>query len=86
MVEEERGNLPNALRWVAHTYRLIADHQLPMLEPVTAHLARLRERMGADDFRRWWLDNTGAEPPDNAELSDNAEPPDDKETDTANIP
>ena len=86
MVEEERGNLPNALRWVAHTYRLIADHQLPMLEPVTAHLARLRERMGAADFRQWWLDNTGAEPPDNANFPPDAEPPDDKETNTANIP
>ena len=78
MVEEERGSLPDALRWVAHTYRLVTEHRLPMLEPVTVHLARLRERMGAAQFRQQWLAHTGAEPPDteplNRELPD-TEPP-----------
>ena len=63
MVEEERGNLPEALRWVAHTYQLVTEHGLPMGEPVAAHISRLRDRMGAEEFRQQWLAQTGAEPP-----------------------
>ncbi len=63
MVEEQRGNLPDALEWVARTHQLVADHQLPMLVQVKAHLARLKEQMGDDPFAQWWRDNTGAEPP-----------------------
>ena len=63
MVEEQRGNLPDALEWVARTYQLVADHQLPMLVQVKAHLARLKEQMGDEPFAQWWRDNTGAEPP-----------------------
>ena len=63
MVEEERGNLPDALEWVARTYQLVAQYQLPMLVQVKAHLARLRDAMGEEDFQQWWRDNTGAEAP-----------------------
>ena len=63
MVEEQRGNLPDALEWVARTHQLVADHQLPMLVQVKAHLARLKEQMGDEPFAQWWRDNTGAEPP-----------------------
>lgn len=64
LVEEERGNLSAALEWVARTYRLVTEHRLPMLTQVQTHLARLRDSMGADPFRQWWRDNTGADPPE----------------------
>ncbi|MXZ89999.1 MAG: tetratricopeptide repeat protein [Chloroflexi bacterium] len=63
MVEEERGNLPEALEWVARTYQLVVQYELPMLVQVKAHLARLRDAMGEEDFGQWWRDNTGAEAP-----------------------
>ncbi len=68
VVEEERGNLAEALEWVARTYQLAADQQLPMMVQVKAHLGRLREKMGDDDFRQWWHDNIGAEPPEDLEV------------------
>ena len=68
MVEEERGNLPDALEWVARTYQLVNDHQLPMLVQVKAHLARLRDAMGEEQFRQWWRDNTGAEAPEDLDV------------------
>ena len=71
LVEEARGNLPEALEWVARTHRLAIERRLPMLAQVQAHLARLRDGMGPDPFRQWWLDNTGSEPPEdlNADTS-----------------
>ncbi len=63
VVEEERGNLADALEWVARTYQLAADHQLPIMTQVKAHLGRLQEKLGADEFRQWWHDNIGTEPP-----------------------
>lgn len=68
MVEEQRGNLPDALEWVARTHQLVADHQLPMLVQVNAHLARLKEQMGDEPFAQWWRDNTGAEPPSDLDV------------------
>ena len=68
MVEEERGNLPDALEWVARTYQLVTQYQLPMLVQVSAHLARLRDAMGEDEFRQWWRDNTGAEAPEDLDV------------------
>lgn len=68
MVEEERGNLPDALEWVARTYQLVAQYQLPMLVQVKAHLARLRDAMGEEEFAQWWRDNTGAEAPDDLDV------------------
>lgn len=68
MVEEERGNLPDALEWVARTYQLVNQYQLPMLPQVQAHLARLRDSMGEDEFRQWWRDNTGAEAPEDLDV------------------
>ena len=68
MVEEERGNLPDALEWVARTHQLVAQYQLPMLVQVNAHLARLRDAMGEEEFRQWWRDNTGAEPPEDLDV------------------
>ena len=68
MVEEERGNLPDALEWVARTYQLVNQYQLPMLVQVKAHLARLRDAMGAEVFAQWWRDNTGAEAPEDLDV------------------
>ncbi len=68
MVEEERGNLPDALEWVARTHQLAAQYQLPILVQVNAHLARLRDAMGEEEFRQWWRDNTGAEAPEDLDV------------------
>ncbi len=68
IVEEERGNLPDALEWVARTYQLVNQYQLPMLVQVKAHLARLRDAMGEEEFAQWWRDNTGAEAPDDLDV------------------
>ncbi len=68
MVEEERGNLTDGLEWVARTYQLVAQYQLPMLTQVKAHLARLRDGMGEEEFRQWWRDNTGAEAPEDLDV------------------
>ncbi len=68
MVEEERGNLPDALEWVGRTYQLVNQYQLPMLVQVKAHLARLRDSMGEEEFRQWWRDNTGAEAPEDLDV------------------
>ncbi len=72
MVEEERGNLSDALEWVARTYQLVTQYQLPMLVQVSAHLARLRDSMGEEEFRQWWRDNTGAEAPEDLDVDASA--------------
>jgi tetratricopeptide (TPR) repeat protein len=63
MVAEEGGDLGSALEWVARTYRLAADHDLPMMTQIKAHLARLKEKYGAAEFIRWWRGYTGGDPP-----------------------
>ena len=63
MVAEETGDLTGALEWTAKTYQLVTDYELPVLVQVKAHLARLREKYGEDEFARWWLDFTGDEAP-----------------------
>lgn len=63
VVAEEQGNLPDALEWATRTHRLAADYNLPVMPQVKAHLARLREKMGAAVFQQWWRDNIGADPP-----------------------
>ena len=63
MVAEETGNLTGALEWTAKTYQLVIDYDLPVIVQVKAHLARLREKYGDEDFARWWLDFTGEDAP-----------------------
>jgi tetratricopeptide (TPR) repeat protein len=63
MVAEEGGDLSSALEWVARTYRLAAEHDLPMMAQIKAHLARLKEKYGAGEFIRWWRGYTGGDPP-----------------------
>ena len=63
MVEEDRGNLAEALSWAHRTYELAIEHQLPVLTQVKAHLGRLREKFGFPEFNQWWHGSTGGEPP-----------------------
>ncbi len=68
MVAEERENLTGALEWVARTYQLVTDYELPVLIQVKAHLDRLRDKYGAENFNQWWEDFTGAAPPTDLEV------------------
>ncbi len=63
MIAEETDNLTGALEWTARTYQLVTEYELPVLVQVKAHLARLREKYGEENFARWWLDFTGDEAP-----------------------
>ena len=63
MVAEEQDNLTGALEWATRTYQLVTEYELPVLVQVKAHLARLKDKYGEDDFGRWWLDFTGDEAP-----------------------
>ena len=63
MVAEQEGDLPGALGWVARTYQLVLDYNLPVMIQVKAHLARLRDSYGEENFVEWWRGHTGEEPP-----------------------
>ncbi len=63
MAAEDRADLETALTWAARTYQLAAAHNLPVIAQARAHLARLREKRGADAFAGWWRSFTGEEPP-----------------------
>ena len=63
MVAEETDNLAGALEWTARTYQLVTEYELPVLVQVKAHLARLRDKLGTDNFGQWWLQFTGDEAP-----------------------
>ena len=68
MIAEEQDDLTGALEWVARTYKLALDHDLPVLVQVKAHLARLRDKYGENNFAGWWLNYTGDEPPGDLEV------------------
>ena len=68
MVAEETGNVTGALEWTARTYQLISEYDLPVMVQVKAHLARLRDKYGEDNFARWWLDFTGDEAPSDLDV------------------
>jgi pyruvate/2-oxoacid:ferredoxin oxidoreductase alpha subunit len=68
MIAEEQGNLTQALEWVARTYRAAEEYQLPVLVQVKAHMARLRDKYGPENFARWWVDFTGEQPPADLEV------------------
>ena len=63
MVAERQGDLPEALGWVARTYQVALDYNLPMMVQIKAHLGRLRDSYGDDNFAQWWRGYTGEEPP-----------------------
>ena len=68
MVAEERENLAGALEWVARTYLLVTEYELPVLIQVKAHLSRLRDKYGEAEFSQWWRDFTGEAPPEDLEV------------------
>ncbi len=68
MVAEERGDLPHALDWAARTYRLALDYAgqgigADLSLQVKAHLARLRDKYGLENFQTWWRGSVGSDPP-----------------------
>ncbi|MFQ6026444.1 MAG: tetratricopeptide repeat protein [Dehalococcoidia bacterium] len=68
MVAEERENIGGALEWVARTYQLVTTYNLPVLIQVKAHMGRLREKYGEEDFNQWWQSFTGEAPPEDLEV------------------
>ena len=63
MAAEERADLEGALTWAARTYQLASDHNLAVMSQARIHLARLRDKHGADAFADWWRNFAGEEPP-----------------------
>ena len=70
MAAEERADLETALQWAARTYQLAADHNLPVIAQARVHLARLRDKRGADAFADWWRNFAGEEPPDSLDAEE----------------
>ena len=73
MVYEARADMPMALHWTGRTYQLARDNDLLVMSQVQAHLARLRNKYGEENFARWWREFSGEEPP--ANLDSGTEPP-----------
>lgn len=63
MTAEDRDDIGAALMWAARTYQLAASHNLPVIAQARVHLARLRDKHGAEAFAEWWRDFAGEEPP-----------------------
>ncbi|MDA0263477.1 MAG: tetratricopeptide repeat protein [Chloroflexi bacterium] len=63
MVAEQRDDVPGALLWAGRTYQLAESNQLPVLVQVKAHLARLKEKHGEDNFAAWWQEFAGEPAP-----------------------
>ena len=63
MVAEQLDDVPGALEWVARTYQLAMEYNLPMVVQVKAHLGRLRDKLGQEQFEEWWRNYTGEEAP-----------------------
>jgi tetratricopeptide (TPR) repeat protein len=54
MVAEDRDDIPGALLWTGRTYQLAESNNLQVLVQVKAHLARLKEKHGDENFAAWW--------------------------------
>jgi len=72
MVAEEQDNLTGALGWVARTHQLAVEHNLPVAVQVKAHLGRLREKYGQDNFETWWQDFSGEAAPTDLDVDASA--------------
>jgi tetratricopeptide (TPR) repeat protein len=72
MIAEEQDDLTSALEWVARTYQIAEEYNLPVLAQVKAHMGRLRDKYGLENFIRWWQDFTGQEPPADLEVDTSA--------------
>ena len=72
MVAEEQDDVPGALEWVARTYQLAIDYNLPMVVQIKAHLGRLRDKHGQEQFEEWWRTYTGEEAPTDLDVDTSA--------------
>ncbi len=63
MISEERGDVPGALLWAGRTYQLANANNLQVLDQAKAHLARLKEKHGEDNFTTWWREFADEDPP-----------------------
>ena len=63
MAAEERSDIEAALSWAARTYQLAVQHNLPVIAQARVHLARLRDKRGAEAFTDWWRNFAGEDPP-----------------------
>jgi tetratricopeptide (TPR) repeat protein len=63
MIAEERDDVPGALTWAARTYQMANANSLQVLIQAKAHLARLKEKFGEEDFNTWWQEFAGEPPP-----------------------
>ena len=70
MAAEERSDLEGALTWAARTYQLASVNNLPVISQVRVHLARLRDKQGAEEFTGWWRGFAGEDPPDDLDLGE----------------
>ncbi len=70
MAAEERADIEEALGWAARTYQIAIDHNLPVIAQARVHLARLRDKHGADAFADWWRGFSGEEPPADLDSED----------------
>ena len=63
MIAEEREDIPGALLWAGRTYQLAEANNLQVLVQVKAHLSRLKEKHGAENFVAWWQEFAGEDAP-----------------------
>ncbi|NQW23358.1 MAG: tetratricopeptide repeat protein [SAR202 cluster bacterium] len=63
MVAEQRDDIPGALLWAGRTYQQALGNNLPVLIQAKAHLARLRDKQGEENFATWWREFAGEDPP-----------------------
>ena len=63
MIAEEREDVPGALLWAGRTYQLANTNNLQVLDQAKAHLARLKDKHGEDNFAAWWREFANEDPP-----------------------
>ena len=63
MIAEEREDVPGALLWAGRTYQLANANNLQVLDQAKAHLARLKEKHGENDFTARWREFADEDPP-----------------------
>ena len=69
MVAEERDDILGALLWAGRTYQLAESNNLQVLVQVKAHLARLKEKHGDDNFAAWWREFADEDPPTDLDVN-----------------
>ena len=54
LLADQRGDYSDAIWYLAHTYEIARDRNLPVLPRVRTHLSHLLSKMGAESFARCW--------------------------------